>query len=146
MPAKFIQPNFATQDAGTYKAAIDASAAAMKSIGNASAPHQSSPPAMNITLEPGMLIVTTGGIVWPAEQVTGNMAAPTGGNYRYDLVVRDKTTGAVSIVTGTPGLSNPAIPALPADKFPMGIVLLYTGMTQILDADIIDARCFLDAR
>ena len=132
-----IQPDYTTQDGSTYKANIDGAIDVAKRMGWAFAPHAQSTPDMTVRLETGH-IWNGASRVDVAAQSTGTISAPTT-NPRNDLVVIDRATGGVSVITGTEGAS-PSDPALTTDKMPVARVKLTVGMTEITNADLDDVR------
>src|SRR5262249_5348570 len=76
-----------------------------------------------------------------AAQSCALITAPVG-NPRIDRIVIDKTTGAVSVVGGTPA-GSPAAPAIPAGKIPVAQVLLATTSTTITNSMITDERALV---
>lgn len=140
--ATFEQPDFTTQDAATYKAAIDASIAVVAQVGGAFACHQSDPstPNMTVKVDAGRLLVA-GAIVSQAQQTSGTITAPVT-NPRIDRVVINPTTGAISIVTGAEAAS-PTAPAITAGYLPCAQIALTTSTTAITDAMITDERVAL---
>lgn len=70
--------------------------------------------------------------------LTGTITAPVG-NPRIDRVVVDRSTGAISVVTGTPA-GSPTAPAFGANKCPVAQILLQTSSTAITNSMITDER------
>ena len=143
--ATFTQPDFTTQDAATYKAALDASIAVLAEIGRAFACHQSDPstPDMTVKVDAGRVFdgQTVTGV---AQQTSSTITAPAG-NPRIDRVVIDASTGTAELVTGTEAAS-PAAPDIPAGKLPCAQIALTVGMTEITDDDITDERTNVPAQ
>jgi hypothetical protein len=131
------QPNFTTQDATTYKGALDASINAQARVGWLFAPHAQDTPNMTVRLEAGAILsgVT---LTEVAAQNTATITAPST-HPRIDRVVIDRSTGAVSVVEGDEAAS-PEPPAIPSGKLPVAQVLLATDTTAITNADITDER------
>lgn len=71
-------------------------------------------------------------------QRTAAIVAP-GSNSRIDRIVIDRITAAVSVITGTPGVT-PAVPALTAGVVPIAQVLLTSASTSITNGMITDER------
>jgi hypothetical protein len=86
------------------------------------------------TLQAGTNIQVTIG------QISTTITAPVG-NPRIDRVVVSASSGAVSIITGTPA-GSPTPPALTAGALPVAQVLLQTSSTSILNSMITDERAF----
>lgn len=141
--AEFVQPNSAPggHDAAGYKAAIDAAIKVLSQQAAAFAPHAASTPNMTVKVDAGSFQT---GItrVSQAQQTTAVLTAPTT-NPRNDLLVIDQTSGALSVVAGTPA-SSPADPAIPSSKIAVGRVRMRVGMNATTDpitnADIDDLR------
>jgi len=137
MSATWVDPNFTSQDATTYKASLDGAAKVAKRIVDAFAPHESSPQAMTVTIDAGAVLngVT---LTEKTAQTTGTITAPVG-NPRIDRVVIDAATGVISVITGTPA-GSPAPPAITSGKLPNCQVLLQTSSTFIGNSMITDER------
>lgn len=133
--------NFNTvADSPTYKAQLDANSQVLKQLGAWFAPQPSSPAAMTVTVNAGSLFVG-GAIVTQTAQTTGTITAPSGSNKRIDRVVIDGTTGAVSVITGTPTTGTPSAPAITAGKLPCAqIGPLLSSTTTIGTSLVIDER------
>ena len=71
-------------------------------------------------------------------QRSAAITAP-GSNSRIDRIVADRMTGAVSIITGTPG-TTPAAPALTSGVIPIAQVLITSSTTAITNSMITDER------
>lgn len=130
-------PDYTTDDAATYKAKIDGNAAVVARIGAAYQAYANSTPNMTVKVAAGALLVA-GAVVENAIQTTGTITAPVS-NSRIDRVVIDSTTGVVSVITGTSGVS-PSAPALTAGKLPVAQVLLTSASTAITNSMITDER------
>lgn len=135
--ATYTRPNNTAQTASQYKANIDGDMQVYERIAGAFAPHAQSSPNMTVRVDAGALLSGTT-LTEVAAQNTGTITAP-GSNSRIDRVVIDSTTGAVSVITGTPGVS-PAVPALTAGKLPIAQVLLTSASTSITNSMITDER------
>lgn len=135
--AKFVQPNFTTQDSATYKGSIDASVSVMSRISAMYAPHAADTPNMTIKVDAGSFLYNDA-IVSNAQQTTATITAPSS-NPRIDLVVIDSYTGVVSVIAGAEGAS-PSPPALTSGKTPIAQIALIVGQTSILNANITDVR------
>lgn len=137
MVETFVQPDNTSQSPSVYKAAIDAGMAVLAETARAFAPHESSPAAMNVTVDSGRLFAA-GAVVSQAQQVTGTITAPAT-NPRIDRIVVDATTGAVSVIAGAENVA-PTAPAITAGKLPVARVTLVVGQTAIENDDITDER------
>ena len=146
--ATFTQPDYTSQSASAYKAALDGAAMVFARMGDAFAPHAQSSPDMTVRLDAGAIFVLSGAVpvlTEVAAQNTGTITAPTGSNKRIDLVVVDETTGAVSVITGTPTTGTPAAPALTAGKWPVAQIgtvsaPLTVSTTSITNSMLTDIR------
>jgi hypothetical protein len=136
----YVPPNNTTQTGGTYKGNIDGAFSVGQRFTDAFAPHELDP-------TPNMTVVVDAGAIYDqpsetltevAQQTTGTFTAPVG-NPRIDRIVRSLTTGAISVVTGTPAAS-PTPPAIPSGNVPVAQVLLQTTSTAITNAMITDER------
>jgi hypothetical protein len=135
-----VQPDAGTQDGTTYKSSIDGAVSVAKRPAWIFAPHEQSTPNMTVRVDAGYTWNATT-LTEVAAQSTGTITAPVG-NPRIDRVVVDATTGAVSVVTGTPAAS-PTPPAIPGGKIPICQVLLQTSSTTITNSMITDERPFV---
>lgn len=136
--ATFIQPNYLTQSASAYKAALDAAIAVLQSIGGDFAPHAQSSPNMQIVIDAGRIFKPGGTMVSIAQQITGALAVPTV-NPRIDRVVVDSENGIYSVLTGTEAVT-PVSPTIPNGKLPVCQVSMTVGMTTIANSIITDER------
>lgn len=128
------------QDPVTYKGAIDGNFAVAQRIVTAFAPQPNSPAAMNVVLLAGFLTLSEApGTVEVAQQTSGAITAPVS-NYRYDTISISATTGAVTVTTGTEGLSPAFPPSVPAGQLLVGLIHLVPGQTSIAASDITDLR------
>ena len=74
-------------------------------------------------------------------QLSAVIAAPATGNNRIDRVVVSRSTGIVSVVTGTPNSGTPVAPAVPAGACPVAQVSLTAATTALTNAsNIADER------
>lgn len=133
-----VQPDSGAQTGTPYKAAIEGSIGAHARIAGMFAPHEQASPNMTVRLDAGALWVS-GGVVEVAAQSTSTITAPTGTDHRIDRMVIDADTGAVSVITGTPG-GSPVAPAITTGKLPICQVALAHGMTVITNDLITDER------
>ena len=132
------QPNFETQTDGTdYKVSIDNAVAVLSRYGFMFAPYEQATPDMSIRIYSGFI-----GSVEIAAQNSPTFSAAHATLDRIDLVVADLTTGAASVVEGTPHAS-PTVGAVPANKFPIAEVLITANLTAVLNANITDRRYML---
>lgn len=136
--ATFTQPNYLTQSASAYKAALDAAIAVLQSIGGDFAPHAQSSPNMQIVIDAGRIFKPGGTMVSIAQQITGALVAPTV-NPRIDRVVVDSENGVYSVLTGTEA-ATPVSPTIPNGKLPVCQVSMTVGMTTIANSIITDER------
>lgn len=147
MVAKFVQPNFTTQDAATYKASIDAAVAVHHRLAGPFAAHQqdAGSPAPDLTVR------VDAGSIWDgttlaevAAQTVSGFTIPSAGQHRIDRVVADPVTGAASRVAGTAVTGSPSAsaPSIPTGKVPICRVLITSANTVITDDMITDERVF----
>lgn len=136
--ATFTQPNYLTQSASAYKAAIDAAIAVLNSIGGDFAPHASAAPNMQVVIDAGRIFKPGGAIVSVAQQTTGALIAPVT-NSRIDRVVVDSENGVYSVLTGTEA-ATPVAPIIPNGKLPVCQISMTVGMTVIANSIITDER------
>ncbi|MGE4527718.1 MAG: hypothetical protein AB7D00_05065, partial [Rhodospirillaceae bacterium] len=133
----FVQPNSNTMVCAAYPPAVDDAVAVMAHIGAAFAPHAQAEPDMTVAVDAGNL--TYGNtLVQMSEQTSASLTAPVS-DPRYDLLVVDRSTAEVSVVTGTEAAS-PELPALPSGMIPLAQIALGVGMEAITNADITDLR------
>lgn len=133
--ATYVQPDNTAQVGAAYKNNIDGATAALRQDSDGFLPHESSPPAMTVTIDAGRLVTPTGDLIEMGQQVTGTIAAPAA-NPRHDLVVVDNTTAVVEVVTGAEA-GAPVDPALPSGKRRIARVRLATS-TAAIDNALID--------
>ncbi len=135
--ATYQQTDFTTQDATTYKAAIDGNINILARLAAAFAPGQQATPNMTVLVGAGALM-SWGNVVPVAAQSTGLIAAPVT-NPRIDRVVIDAGNGVIATVTGTES-ATPTAPAIPSGYLPIAQVLLAPGVTSITNAMLTDER------
>lgn len=135
--ATFLQNDFTTQDATTYKAALDGNVSVMACLAAAFAPSQQATPNMTVLVGAGALL-SWGNVVSVAAQSTAVVTAPVS-NPRIDRVVIDAGNGVIATVTGTES-ATPTAPAIPSGYLPIAQVLLAPGTTAITNAMITDER------
>ncbi len=133
---KPVQP-LATDDINTLLVRTTHAINAQARLGWAFAPSAQDTPNMTVAIAAGAILSGSTRTEVSA-QSTATITAPAT-HPRIDLVVVDKTTGAVSVVAGAEGAS-PSEPALPAGKLPVALVALSVGMTAITNSDITDVR------
>lgn len=139
MTAKtFVQPDFTSQDAATYKAAIDACIAVLARMSGGFAPHAQSAPDMTIKLDAGSIPGSGAVATEVSAQNTGTITAPSA-NPRIDVVYVDQLTGVIGVATGTEAAS-PSAPAVPSGKVAVAKINLVVSQTEIVNADIEDVR------
>lgn len=136
--AKFTQPNYLTQTAAAYKAAIDAAIAVLATTGGDYACHAKDTPDMQVLVDAGQLFLANSTLVSNAQQTSATIVAPVG-NPRIDRIVINDQTGVVSVITGTPAAS-PVAPAITAGTRPVAQILLQTSSTVIANSMITDER------
>lgn len=136
--ATFEQPNYLTQSAAAYKAAIDAAIAVLQSIGGDFAPHASTAANMQVVIDAGRIFKPGGTMVSVSQQTTGALIAPVS-NPRIDRIVVDSEDGIYSVITGTESAS-PTAPAIPNGKLPVCQIAMTVAMTTIANSIITDER------
>lgn len=145
MSATFQQPNFTTMSAAAYKAAIDASFAALARLAGVFCPHQqdqgSPSPDLTVRIDGGFVLDGTTLIEVAAQTVSG-FTIPSSGEHRIDRVVIDASTGVASRVAGTAVTGSPSAtpPAIPSGNLPCCQVLITSSDVAILNAMITDER------
>lgn len=134
------QPDVTGDTPSEYKANIDASLQVDGEVAGQFAPHETSTPAMTVTVDAGRLMYA-GTLATQTAQTTGTITAPST-NPRIDRVVIDETDGSISVVTGSEAAS-PSAPAIPAGYLPCCQVALATSTTTITNSLITDERSWL---
>lgn len=104
------------------------------------APHAQVVPNMTVALDPGYLLSGTT-LTEVNAQSTPALTPPASG-FRIDRVVIDRTTGAVSVIAGTPNSLTP--PALTPGKLPVARVFLESTTTAITNESLVDERALFD--
>lgn len=137
--SEFKQPSFITQDAATYKAAIDSSIAALAEPVNCFAPHELPVPSLGIMVESG---VTINGTVIPPTNIGGIGAATS--QPRIDRIYFNQNLNSFERLVGAEAAS-PTPPALPFGVIPICKIRVDVGVTAITNEDITDERVFLAA-
>ena len=132
-----IQTANAAQSIIAYTNNIDADFSVSTRLAWLFAPHEQSSPDMTVRVDPGHIFDGTS-LTEVGTQNTTTITAPTSDS-RIDRVVIDRTTGAVSVVTGAEAAS-PSAPAIPAGKLPVAQVLLQTSSAAITNGMITDER------
>ena len=139
MTAKtFVQPDFTSQDAAAYKAAIDTCVAVLARMSGGFAPHAQSTPDMTIKLDAGSIPGSGAVATEVSAQNTGTITAPSA-NPRIDVVYVDQLTGVIGVATGAEAAS-PSTPVVPSGKVGMAKINLVVSQTEIANADIEDVR------
>lgn len=136
--AKFTQPNYLTQTAAAYKAAIDAALAVLATHGADYACHAKDTPDMQVLVDAGQLFLADSTLVSNAQQTSATIVAPVT-NPRIDRIVINDQTGVVSVIAGTEAAS-PTAPAITAGTRPIAQILLQTSSTVIANSMITDER------
>lgn len=149
------------QQNNTYPAGVDRELIATLWPSSASTGGQAATVAntMNVQLQPGTAAValTTGNnsalCRWDATEVVTLSAAPVSGQSRIDLIVlqvRDVALDAganndfiFQAIAGTPVVSGPVPPALPANAYAVCQVLVIGGSANLNGATITDVRAQL---
>jgi hypothetical protein len=136
----YVAPNNTTQTGSTYKANIDGAFNTFVRFGDAFAPHEVDPtPNMTAQVDAGAIYDPVGlTLTEVAQQTTGTITAPVS-HPRIDRVVRDASTGTISIITGVENAS-PVAPAITSGKVPIAQILLQTSSTSITNSMITDER------
>ena len=136
--AKFVQPDFLTQTAAAYKAAIDAAIAVLAMVGGDYACHAKDTPDMQVLVDAGQLFLADSTLVSNAQQTSATIVAPVT-NPRIDRIVINDQTGVGSIIAGTEAAS-PVAPAITIGTRPIAQILLQTSSTVITNSMITDER------
>lgn len=136
--AKFTQPNYLTQTAAAYKAAIDAAIAVLATVGGDYACHAKDTPDMQVLVDAGQLFLANSTLISNAQQTSATIVAPVS-NPRIDRIVINDQTGVVSVITGSEAAS-PTAPAITAGTRPIAQILLQTSSTVIANSMITDER------
>jgi len=104
------------------------------------APHAQVVPNMTVAVDPGYLL--SGTTLTEVNAQSTNAITPPASGFRIDRVVVDRTTGAVSVIAGTPNSLTP--PALASGKLPVARVFLESTTTAITNDSIVDERALFD--
>lgn len=104
------------------------------------APHAQVVPNMAVAVDPGYLL--SGTTLTEVNAQSTPVITPPASGFRIDRVVIDRTTGAVSVIAGTPNSLTP--PALTAGKLPVARVFLESTTTAITNDSIVDERALFD--
>ena len=133
-------PDYTTQDAASYKAAIDSMAANYaRGAGGLSVEAQATP-NMTVRVVAGSYFDNSSNTL--TEVVAQNAtitAAPSAPNNRIDRVVYNTSSLAVQVIVGTPA-ATPTAPAIPSDTIPLARVTINNGTTAITNSIITDER------
>ncbi len=133
----FVQPDYTSQDAATYKAALDAAVKLLHRLAGF-APHAAATPDLTVVIDAGVIPGVGAAHTEVAQQTTAALVAPAA-NPRRDIVYIDVLTGAAGVATGAEA-GTPSDPAVPAGKAAVARVNLTVGQTEIVNADIDDLR------
>lgn len=139
------QPNYTTQDAASYKAAIDGITAVHDRMAGAFAPHEqdigSPSPDLSVRIDAGFIFSGVTLTEVAAQSVSG-FTTPSSGQERIDRVVIDASTGVASRVAGTAVSGSPSAvaPAIPAGKIPCCQIRFTSASTAVLNSMITDER------
>jgi hypothetical protein len=139
------QPNYTTQDAATYKAAIDGITAVHDRLGGAFAAHEqnvgSPSPDLSVRVDAGFIFSGVTLTEVAAQSVSG-FTTPSSGQERIDRVVIDASTGVASRVAGTAVSGSPSAvaPAIPSGKLPCCQIRFTDTSTAVLNSMITDER------
>lgn len=136
--ATFTQPNYLTQSASAYKAALDAAIAVLATVGGDYACHAKDTPDMQVLVDAGQLFLANSTLISNAQQTSATIVAPVS-NPRIDRIVINDQTGVVSVITGSEAAS-PTAPAITAGTRPIAQILLQTSSTVIANSMITDER------
>jgi hypothetical protein len=140
-----LQPNYTTQQAAAYKAAIDGITAVHDRVAGAFAPHEqdvgSPAPELSMRVDAGF-IFTNGALTEVSAQTVTGFTVPSAGQERIDRVVIDATTGVASRVAGTAASGSPSAvaPDIPAGKLPCCQIRFTDASTAVLNSMITDER------
>lgn len=136
---QWTDTNYNTQTGTAYPLQIDSNLTVSKRFADCFAPHAAASPNMTMGVDAGWILNTaTNTVLEVAAQSTGTFTAPVT-FARIDRVVADKTTGVISVVTGTEA-SSPVPPSVPSGKMPVAQVTLQTTSLLISNAMIADER------
>lgn len=139
------QPNYTTQAAASYKAAIDGITAIHDRIAGAFAPHEqnvgSPSPDLSVRIDAGFIFSGVA-LTEVAAQTVSGFTTPSSGQERIDRVVIDIATGTASRVAGTAVSGSPSAvaPSIPAGKMPCCQILFTSASTAVLNSMITDER------
>jgi hypothetical protein len=108
----------------------------MKQLAAMYRPHSQVTPNMTVLVSAGSFVLE-GTVITNTEQTTETIVAPESLT-RLDLIQQDYTTGAISVVTGTPG---GALPACTNHLYsPIAKITVVPGQTSINNSSITDLR------
>jgi hypothetical protein len=110
--AKFVQPNYTTQTAAAYKAAIDAAIAVLATVGGDYACHAKDTPDMQVLVDAGQLFLANSTLVSNAQQTSATIVAPVT-NPRIDRIVINDQTGVMSVIAARKPPRQPRQPSPP---------------------------------
>jgi hypothetical protein len=139
------QPNYTTQQAAAYKAAIDGITAVHDRVAGAFAPHEqdvgSPAPDLSMRVDAGFIFAGTT-LTEVAAQTVSGFTTPSAGQERIDRVVLDAITGVASRVAGTAVSGSPSAvaPDIPLGKLPCAQIRFTDASTAVLNSMITDER------
>lgn len=135
--AKFVQPDFTSQNPSVYKSNIDASISSLARLGAGFSVFAQDTPNMTVKVRPGAVYNSvTGGYAASDEQTTAVL--PTSSLSRIVRLYID-STGTVGLSIGGAAVT-PVVPNYPVGVLPIGKVTIPGGATSILDSYIEDER------
>lgn len=129
----FVQPDFTTQTAAAYKANLDNGIAVVAEVAAQFAPRENSPAAMQVLVSAGVL--SDGSAI----NATTVAIPAVSANPRIDRIYLNLTTKAFVRLAGTENAA-PVAPAYPSGVYPICQVTVGTGVSQIVNANIVDER------
>lgn len=145
------QPNYTTQDAATYKAAIDGVTAVYDRIAGAFAPHEmnvgSPAPDLAVRIDAGFVFTVTNVLEVAAQTVTG-FTIPSAGQQRIDRIVINRNTGVATRVAGIAVTGSPSAtpPLITSGNDPCCRILITSSDTVITNSMITDERISLQPK
>lgn len=135
--AKFIQPDSTTQDAATYKNALESAALIHNAVAGAFNVRAADTPAMSVVIASGN-VWTGATIIEKTDQTISGIPAPSA-NQRIDIIEIDPLTGTAYRVAGAEAAS-PTKPAVTTGRVPLAYFQLATTTTAITNSMIIPVR------
>lgn len=134
---KFVQPDSTTQDAATYKNALEVSALIHQPVAGAFNVRASDTPTLSVVIDGGAIYTGVSIIEIGAQTLTG-ITAPVS-QPRIDVIEIDPFTGSAYRVQGTPAAS-PARPNVTAGRVPLAYYQIGVGATAITNTMIVPVR------